>query len=246
MAYALLILTMMVLYIRPAEAFPSLASLSFYELAIIPCLLLTAGGLLNQASGPVLRRRPITVFLIGYVLTSVFTNIANFQVNVAFDHGLELFKLLLFYLLINALLDSPRRLGVFLTAVAGTYFLTTVMAILNYHGTWPIPGFTVTIEGGGTIRRLGGHRSFGDPNDFCVNLVVAMIFALYGLTNRRLGPARFAWLVPLGVSLYAVRLTQSRGPAGGADRRPDLAVPAGSAGGERWSWPRPGCRSCSP
>jgi O-antigen ligase len=61
------------------------------------------------------------------------------------------------------------------------------------------------------VRRLQATGPFHDPNDLCVLLVVGILLASCGLTDRRKGPWRLAWLGPLFILFYALALTQSRG-----------------------------------
>ena len=96
------------------------------------------------------------------------------------------------------------------------------MAVLNYHGYVSIQALEVleitdlgavdeTTGEYVVIRRLRGTGTFGDPNDICQNVAVALVLGAAFLFDRRLGPLRLLWLAPMGFLGYAMNLTQSRG-----------------------------------
>jgi O-antigen ligase len=89
-----------------------------------------------------------------------------------------------------------------------------VLALLQFHGYIYIEALKVleTRKPDGTLeRRLRGSGLFRDPNDVCLNLSCGLILTLYGLRDRRLGLARWLWLVPLVLFIYTIKLTGSRG-----------------------------------
>jgi O-antigen ligase len=60
-------------------------------------------------------------------------------------------------------------------------------------------------------RRLCGTGVFGDPNDLCEYVAMAMTLGLGLLLDRRGGLLRFLWVAPLGLLGYTITLTNSRG-----------------------------------
>ena len=134
------------------------------------------------------------------------------QFQTAFDIATESAKILIFYLLMLAYIDSPSRLRLFLGFLVFIILIPILLAVLNYDGYIEIPGFTPVVQTDGT-RRLGGSAdgNFGDPNDVCEIINCAVLFSLYGLLDRGGGLARVIWLAPTALFGHALAVTNSRG-----------------------------------
>lgn len=224
MGFVLHILVTGVLFIRPTDFIPPLENFHLYEVLIISCILLSWNRLIAQVSVPSLQRDPIAVFMFGILLTSVLSNLARLDIDATFGFGVEFAKVIVYYLLLVGLVDSPGRLRWFLAGMVGIDLIPASLAVLQYHGLIDIPAFSGMVNEftsqfdpltGETIdipfRRLGTTGNFGDPNDVCEILNAAMLFSLYGLMNPRWGRVRFLWLAPMVVFGHALSLTQSRG-----------------------------------
>jgi putative inorganic carbon (hco3(-)) transporter len=214
--FALFILVTAILFIRPGDFVPGLESVPLYLIAIVPCLLLSWHKLTPQLTTAALRERPVLVFGIGILLVSVVSNVAYRRFEVGFDFVVAFAKVLIFYLLMLAHVDTPRRLKLFLACLVGIILIPILLAVLNYHGYINL-GFEGTkdwITSGPEpteIKRLGTSGNFGDPNDVCEIVNCAMIFSLCGLLDRGGGCTRVFWLAPLAIFGHALALTQSRG-----------------------------------
>ena len=198
-----------ILFIRPTDFVPGLEQVPLYLLAIVPCIILSWHKLIPQLTTAGLRERPVLVFGIGILLVSLISSLAHGQFQVGFDFAVELAKVLLFYLLMLAHVNSPSRLKLFLGCLVGIIMIPILLAMLNYHGYISIPAFIIMESDG--VRRLGATGNFGDPNDVCEILNCAMIFSLYGLLDRGRGLTRVLWLAAMAFFGHALYLTHSRG-----------------------------------
>lgn len=223
MGFLLFILVSGVLFIRPTDFIPLLEAVPLYAVLIVGCILLYWNRLITQVSVPSLRERPVTACMFGMLLISVLSNLARMDIDAAFGFGVEFAKVIVYFLLLVGVVDSPGRLQRFLTCIAAIDLIPTILALLHYHGMIDISAFQALKDtdsshfdpaetGEATvILRLKGSGAFGDPNDVCEILNPAMLFSLYGLMNPRRGWVRFLWLAPMVVFGHALSLTQSRG-----------------------------------
>ncbi len=116
-------------------------------------------------------------------------------------------------------MDSPARLRTFLFWMLVFAAVTVALAVLQFHGAITLPNLDQTIDHAHDVAtgqdvnfvRLAGSGIFHDPNDLGVLISVAFLLGLYWLLDHRQGPARFLWVGPLMLFLYAMSLTQSRG-----------------------------------
>jgi len=207
--FALFILVTAILFIRPSDFVPGLEAIPLYLIAIVPCILLSWPKLIAQLTTAGLRGRPVLVFGVGCLLIGTATSLLHGQLQDLADFSVEFVKILIFYLLMLAQIDSPRRLRLFLGWLVGIIMVPIVLAVLNFHGYITIPGFHITDSG--ETRRLGASGNFGDPNDVCEILNCALIFSLCGLLDRGGGLTRVVWLAPIALFGHALSLTQSRG-----------------------------------
>jgi hypothetical protein len=207
--FALFILVTAILFIRPTDFVPGLDEVPIYQIAIVPCILLSWHKLVPQLSPAALKERPVFVFGIGILVVSIISNLLRGKVETGSEVVVEYVKVLIFYLLMLAHLDSPGRLRLFGGCLVGIILVPITLAVLNYNGYINITSFKVLDDDG--YRRLTATGNFGDPNDACEIINCAMLLSLPGLLARGGGPGRVLWLAPLGIFGYALKLTQSRG-----------------------------------
>ncbi len=222
MGYVLFILVTGALFIRPAEFDPALVVIPHYEVLILSCIAASFPAMLAQLAPMNLKSRPITLVVIGMLLAIIVADVVRVRIPEAIQHGTDFIKVLIYYLLLIGLIDTPARLRRFLFSMALFALVPVICATLQYHHIIYLPGFEPLKEGGydmdtgeefGYYRLRGGNTSvFEDPNDLCLLLVICMSVCLSGLTDPAL-PAllRGAWLLPLGSIVYAFSLTKSRG-----------------------------------
>jgi O-antigen ligase len=217
MSFILFILVNVVLFLRPAEIIPGLEGAPIYELVILAALAASAPEVLGQLTTRSLAARPVTVCVLGLLAAVVLSNLSHGALYEARTGGLLFFKIVLYYLLLVAAVDSPGLLRGFLGWTGVLILSLTTLAVLEYHGVINIASLEAVEQRevdpatGELIAfpRLCGMGIFNDPNDLSVILVVGMMISLSRLGER--GGRRWLWLVPMAVMGYAFALTYSRG-----------------------------------
>ncbi len=218
MEFFLFILVNAALFIRPGEVIPELEGWPVYQWLILASLAVSAPRVLGQFTGRSLARRPVTLCVFGVWVAVVLSHLARMATIEARLEGFEFGKVILYYLLLVGVVDSPARLRRFLGWLAVLVVALAGLAVLRYHGFAELPGSAtvneryVDPETGAklVIARLCATGIFNDPNDLCLALTLGTLVGLYYLIEGR-GPARALWLGPLALFVYTLHLTQSRG-----------------------------------
>ena len=218
MDFFLFVLANAALFIRPPEIVSSWQDLQIYLYLMLACLVFAFPAVLEQFRPATLERRPITLCVLGLLLMGLLSNLTD--ADALFTEGVEFAKVVVYYLLLVAVVNTPARLRRFLLCLAAFAGVVTLLAVLDYHEVINLPTLQALQDVVGddpvtgepiVIRRLHGTGLFSDPNDFSQLLVLAIPLALYGLAEGRGGPTRLLWLAPLGLFAYALFLTKSRG-----------------------------------
>ncbi len=220
LGFALFLLVNATLFIRPAEIIPGLEGLPIYETMIVACILASLSALCSKLTVESLVANPGSLCVLGLLVMVVLSNLAHGRTWEARMGGIAFGKVVIYYFLLIALVDSPARLRAFLLAIVVFCLAITVLALMQWHGVVNIESMAVLrgvgavdeVTGeGGVVYRLCGPGIFNDPNDLCLMLVIGMGLAAYFIGERCWGPPRFAFLLPIGLFAYALGLTSSRG-----------------------------------
>lgn len=203
-------------FIRPADLVQS-ANLPVYNILMIACLALSGARVLGPTFSA--RRSPITTCVLGIVAACVLSHLSHASLRRAAEDGFYIIKIIVYYLLLVALVDTPARLMSFLRWLVGFTLVLTGLALAHYHGLISLPSLEacqqrdINPETGEVylIPRLCSTGVFGDPNDLSMILVLAVIVCLFFFDSAPRGFGRLCWLAPAGVFLYALKLTFSRG-----------------------------------
>jgi putative inorganic carbon (hco3(-)) transporter len=217
--FLLFIILNAVLFIRPAEIVPALAQTPIYGCVIVVCLVVSLPAVLNQLSPVSLEERPITTCLVGILIAILVSHLAYLNFYDARLGGFEFAKIVAYYLLLVATINSAPRLQRFVRWFVVLAFIAALLAVLNYHEIISIPGleaYAERIEDPITeevsiLPRMRGPGIFNDPNDLCLLLMSAVTLCLYHVSERRPMWIRGFWLMVLIVLGYALSLTYSRG-----------------------------------
>ncbi len=220
LAFILFILTNATLFLRPAEIFPDIKSLPIYLGFIVGTLLLSAKGLQNQLRTASLKRNPITICVLGVFVAVIMSHIPRFYLSGIKNSGVEFGKVIIYYLLLVEVVDSPSRFRKFLLAVTLCCLLMVGMCLVDYL-KWIDFEFLTHLEmRNGTIAatgemewvwRMRGIGIFNDPNDISMVIVATGVLSTYFLTDKRFGLLRFLWLIPIITQFSALVCTRSRG-----------------------------------
>ena len=166
-----------------------------------------------------LSRAPITCCVLGLLPAVALSQLAHFQFGLAFDCVQRFAKVVIYYLLFVALVDTLPRLKSFLFWLNRFVIVLTALALLHYHGIINIPSLDAfqqhdidpETEEVRLLPRLCSTGLFNDPNDLCNIVVIGILISLFVMIELRQGFRRMLWLAPIGMYLYALKLTYSRG-----------------------------------
>lgn len=226
-AFALFLLVNVTLFLRPAELLPSLADLPIYEVLILSACLFSAQRMKRQLSRPALLRQPITLCVMGLLLAAVLSHLSHMNLYGIKAAGVELAKVVVYYLLLLAVVDSPGRLVTLLKTVAISASIMVGICVLDYLGIYDLPVIDaiknrdgVTATGSSIyVARMRGMGIFQDPNDISLVIVAAGVLCGFFLTDRNKPAQRPLWLFLLILLACGLYFTRSRGgllAAGGA------------------------------
>jgi hypothetical protein len=219
MGFFLFLLVNAVLFIRPAEIVPALVGWPIYEAVIIADLLVSLPALLRQLTPRSLAERPLTACVLGMLAAVVLSHLSHLFLWGARHSGIEFTKVLLYYLLLVANVNTLGRLRGFLAALVFYILVLTSLALLQYHGAIHIQALEtlqqheVNEETGELVYflRLRGTGTYNDPNDLSLVLVTGLVICLYGLGNGRPFLMRLLSLLTMVPLAYGLALTKSRG-----------------------------------
>ena len=240
MSYFLFLLVTATLFVRPAEIVPAVYGWPIYEYLILACLAVSLPGVLRQLSRKSLSENPITACVLGLWAAVVLSQLSRFWVGGAWQSGFMFFKIVVYYLLLVAVVDSEERLKSFLRWLFLFICVVVVIGLLAWYNVIQIPGMEalqqrmVDRETGAEsiLPRMRSTGIFNDPNDLAMILVGGVVIGLCLFADQASGVLRPLFLLAAGVFAYAIFLTQSRGGL--------LALMAAllSLCHARWGWKR--------
>lgn len=241
MAYLLFLLANAALYIRPSELLPALGDVQVYLYLIVGSMLVGVRALHNQVSLKTLVQQPINLCVIGVTFACATSHLSVGYIGGAVASFTMMAKVCLYYLMLVATVNTPERLRTFLLTSTACSIFMIGYSITDYHkfvdeyggrpDIWEIknrerelkPGEKselrhvpendlVNIEGEQDwYFRMCGLGIFHDPNDMAQLIVMTAILCLYFMTDPKLTGIRYLWIPALGVCLYGLLLTHSRG-----------------------------------
>jgi hypothetical protein len=219
MDFFLFVVLNAVLFIRPADFVPALISLPIFNAVALVCLAVSFGPVIKQLSIPALAPRSISVCVMGLLLAIILSHLSHFAIEDALRSALEFSKVLVYYFLLVATLNSPRRLSGFLSCLCAFIVVMSGLALMEYYGVVDLPAFAPMMERvvdskTGEVQivaRLCGSGIFNNPNDISRMSIVGMVICLYKMNDRSSGVLRPLWLAPLWLLGDALIRTYSRG-----------------------------------
>lgn len=218
MDYVAFLLVNAVLFLRPQELVTELDRVPIYYFVILACLGFSFIKLVQLIFYSPLIWHPTVILSIVMVGLAAISLAVNNDLGEAIENEIEFLKILVYFLLFLAVVTTPARLRGVIACVVICMTVTAVAAILHYYGIIQIAILkiqeTIIENPNGTdvaIRRLRFTGILHDPNEVGVFLSMLGFLCLYQLTDAKAGAARFLWLIPIGVFLYSLALTSSRG-----------------------------------
>ena len=175
-----------------------------------------------------LQQQPITICVIGVMLSILLSHGTNFYLGGLLEGGTEFAKVVVYYLLLVALVDTPQKLRILLQSTVISSTVMVSFSLMDYLNFSDFPLITHIIETHGTdllgreikITRMCGTGMFHDPNDISLIIVTMSIISIYFLMEpvtkqtRNAGIVAFSkvfWLIPLAILISGLVCTQSRG-----------------------------------
>jgi O-antigen ligase len=222
-AWILFLLLNGALFLRPNEILPQLEGkeLHIFLVLILLCLAHCLPAVFRQLRPSSLAQNPIAVCVIAILPAVIISLLANGDTWYVREEGIKLAQIVVYFLLLLALVNSPQRIRQLLLAVAIFALLLNIIALLAYHGIidWstvkPLKEIQPQVDGrsGENIIafRLQAAGIYGNPNDLARIIAVGITICLYALGGRGSSLSRGIWLIPLAIFIYAMQLTNSRG-----------------------------------
>ena len=220
MDYVFFLLLTATLFIRPAELVPAVQGWPIYEWLIIASLVVSAPRIARCLRPRDLRANPITVCVLGLFVSVPLSFLTQFSLWHMRWSLTDFGKVVLFYLLVTAVVDSHERLRRLLFALLLFVSVLAGLSLLHYFDIWRLPALQASMQQrvvdhatgrNFELDRLQSTGIFSDPNDFAMILVVGIIFNLHFLGEQR-GILRRGPLLAVMLLLgYALFLTRSRG-----------------------------------
>ena len=214
MAYASLIIYVLVLFIRPQEWVPGILSLNIIVWIAGFAVLATVLGMADNKWR--FKNAPQNGLVFGFFVAVLVSNLLCFESPLNLHPTLFAFtnfgKIVFFFYLISINLQTVRQVrGLIAVLIIGCLFMA-IHGILQIHseaGTG-FGGQLPLNEHG--IMRIQAFGFFADPNDLALALVVALPFVANVIHRPgSSAPVRLLCLAIAGTLGYAIYLTQSRG-----------------------------------
>jgi hypothetical protein len=220
MNFALFILLNAILLIRPEELFPEMEGLRLYLIMISICTLVSLPHLLELLSPSSLANRPVAVCVLLFFASTIVSMTVHGQMDEAFsDFGPEFAKVILFYFLLIANVDTEDRFRAYVAWLVLYIGVLTAIALAQQYEIVKFPNIKPAVErytdpNSGetiTINRMTSSGIFADPNDLCLVLGLGIAGCVYHFSLQPSFSAGVPWLLPIPLFIFALLETQSRG-----------------------------------
>lgn len=237
MRFALFLLANALLFIRPSEFVAELYAVELYRYAILACLAAAFPVVVQQLGARHSGVPPVAGCVLMLLPAVIASNLLGGNAEMLQDNATEFVKILVYFLLMLALVNSVARLRQFLVWLGLFSAVLAAIAVLRYHADIgnpaPAPQAQASSSGprqskqNGTfvvdmvrdpqtgqkvpVRRMCGTGIFNDPNDLALALVCAIPLCLAMFTDPTRRGARPFWAGLMLLFAYALMQTHSRG-----------------------------------
>src|SRR5579871_1573251 len=134
MNFSLFLLLNAILLIRPEELFPDIAGLRLYFIVVILCIATSLNRLAELLTWESLQRRPIAVCVLLFFASTVISACLQGRVGFALtDFGPEFGKVILYYFLLLAVVDTRERFRTFVACLIVLINILTVIAFAQHY-----------------------------------------------------------------------------------------------------------------
>lgn len=227
MAILFFLLANVMLFVRPAEIFPGLEGLQIYLVMILAAGFFSMPELRHQLKWKTMLNQPITICVIGVMTAVCLSHMTNFYAGGVLKNGVEFAKILIYYTLLVAIVNTPDRFRSWLVTISLSATVMVGLSVLDYMLIVDFENIKHIVETHGRdevgrdikVIRMCGSGIFHDPNDISLLIVCNAFLCFYFLAepvrrnNHQLMVlfARGFWLFPLFVLATGLLCTRSRG-----------------------------------
>ncbi len=204
--YAGLIMYLCMEYLRPAERFPVFAPLHLTRVVAVFVLIGWLTRRRRDGFG-LWVRAPENTAMLAFLAAAAISVLFAFWKLVAFDTTIDVARMAIVLILIENIVNTPKRAGGFVLAFVLLNVIVSIEQLVNYATSSP--------GSEGLVRAAGAGSFLGEDGDFALAMCVAIPFVYY-LAWSRIKPA---WRVMSGIAVVmmvcSVMATGSRGGAVG-------------------------------
>ncbi len=216
--FALLLATVATLFLRPADLLPAFEDWPIYQFLLVACLFVSARAAAARVTRRTVEAQPVTAWLLLLLVSVAASHLAHGFFWAARMSFYEVGKLVVLYLLLLALVNTPRRLLRFVQWLTISITVVAVLALLDRAEVISVAALEPIHSRDGAagvdpqlVERIRGTGIFQDPNDFGLILVTGLTFCAAFFFRPATGWPRYLWLAPGAALLAALALTHSRG-----------------------------------
>jgi hypothetical protein len=164
-------------------------------------------------------RQPVTLCVIGLLLAAILSHLSHFAFWGLQETIPDFVKVIVYYLLLVSLIDTPQRFRGLLYTVCLCGTTMVALCAADYAGWQDFEFITHIVDRDAItedgeillVLRMRGTGLFQDPNDISLVIAIMSVLCCYFMMNPKSSPLRFGWLLPLAVLAVALYFTKSRG-----------------------------------
>lgn len=204
MAFITLLLYIFVTYIRPQEWVPAVYGWQLVNnLAILTAFLVALQAMQTKR---LILSAPQNLLLLGFLATIVLSHLSHTYFWGAYDSFIAFSKIVIMFFLFVNVLDSEKKLKISLWLIILLTVVIAIQGIEQFKTGFGWAGQPLSNEG-----RICWVGTFNDANDLALALVMAIGFLLAFIFGRSRIFTKIISISLLGVLIYALYLTNSRG-----------------------------------
>lgn len=226
MAYFGLLVYTSLIYIRPQEIFMGIYGFPIIDIVAIITIFLTV--ITNKPNINRFLASPQNKLMLLFLMALVISHLSHTYMRGALNAFTEFSKIVIFYFLITTLVDTPKKLKVYIIVLIFLTLFLAIQGIQQYHTGIGWGGKTPIIQKIEVIRedkftesgvigqvqevvRIRGLGIFSDPNDLALSFVMVVPFLMTAIFAKNGFTSKVVSISILSIILYAIYITNSRG-----------------------------------
>jgi len=201
--FFLILVSIILILIRPQDYIPGLQDSSIVNYALIATSFSWLIGLRQKLDFP---QVPI---LLAFVVCMAVSVMKSDGVGDVWDDLMHFFPSLMLFIFIATVVTSKERITIIMDLIAVCAFIIAIHSIQQYRNGVGWTGLEVLIEH--DIKRIRYLGIFNDPNDLGLLFVTSLPIIFYWLEKESSVSVKMIYIGVLGILLYGIYLTNSRG-----------------------------------